>query len=107
MGSSQAAVITMRLLAACEMARRILARYSGIWALAQRVLLIVAAAVVLYTAAFCERHLSMIILTVDRGAELAIASFIVGLLFARYYMLEINRSIVRSRLVFACIPASM
>jgi hypothetical protein len=89
--SSQAVVITMRFLAACEMARRILARYSGIWALAQRVLLIVAAGVLLYTAVFSEKHLSMMILTVDRGAELAIASFIVGLLlFARYYMLEIN-----------------
>jgi hypothetical protein len=88
--SSQAGVITMRFLAACEMARRILARYSGIWTLAQRVLLIVAAGVLLYTAAFSEKLLSMMILTVDRGAELAIASFIVGLLlFARYYMLEI------------------
>jgi hypothetical protein len=88
---SQAVVITMRFLAACEMARRILARYVGIWALAQRVLLIVAATVLVYTAVFSEKRLSMMILTVDRGAELAIASFVVALLlFARYYMLEIN-----------------
>ena len=88
---SQAVVIAMRFLAACEMACRILARYVGIWALAQRVLLIVAATVLVYTAVFSEKRLSMMILTVDRGAELAIASFIVALLlFARYYMLEIN-----------------
>jgi hypothetical protein len=88
---SQAVVITMRFLAACEMARRILARYAGIWALAQRVLLIVAATVLVYTAVFSEKRLSMMILTVDRGVELAIASSIVALLlFARYYMLEIN-----------------
>jgi hypothetical protein len=88
---SQAVVITMRFLAACEMARRILARYADIWALAQRVLLIVAATVLVYTAVFSEKRLSMMILTVDRGVELAIASFIVALLlFARYYMLEIN-----------------
>jgi hypothetical protein len=88
---SQAVVITMRFLAACEMARRILARYAGIWALAQRVLLIVAATVLVYTAVFSEKRLSMMIHTVDRGVELAIASFIVALLlFARYYMLEIN-----------------
>jgi hypothetical protein len=88
---SQAVVITMRFLAACEMARRILARYAGTWAFAQRVLLIVAAGVLLYTAVFSDKHLSMMILTVDRGAELAIASFIVGLLlFARYYRLEIS-----------------
>jgi hypothetical protein len=88
---SQAVVITMRFLAVCEMARRILARCAGIWAFAQRVLLIVAAGVLLYTAVFSDKHLSMMILTVDRGAELAIASFIVGLLlFARYYRLEIS-----------------
>jgi hypothetical protein len=47
--------------------------------------------VLLYTAVFSEKRLSMMILTVDRGAELAIASFVVGLLlFARYYMLEID-----------------
>jgi hypothetical protein len=89
--SSQAVVITMRFSAVYEMARRILARYPGIWALAQRLLLIVAAGVLLYTAVFSEKHLSLMILTVDRGAELAIASFIVGLLlFARYYLLEID-----------------
>lgn len=88
---SQAVVITMRFLAVCEMAHRILARYAGIWAFAQRVLLIVAAGVLLYTAVFSDKHLSMMILTVNRGAELAIASFIVGLLlFARYYRLEIS-----------------
>jgi hypothetical protein len=89
--SSQAVVITMRFSALCEMARRILARFVGIWAFAQRVLLIVAAGVLLYTAIFSEKRLSMMILTVDRGVELAVASFIVGLLlFARYYMLEIT-----------------
>ena len=89
--SSQAVVITMRFSAVCEMARRILARYVGIWALAQRVLLIVAAGVLFYAAVFSEKRLSLMILTVDRGAELAIASFIVGLLlFARYYLLEID-----------------
>ena len=89
--SSQAVVLTMRFSAVCEMARRILARYSGISALAQRLLLVVAAVVLLYTAVFSDERLSMMILTVDRGAELAIAAFIVGLLlFARYYLLEIS-----------------
>jgi hypothetical protein len=89
--SSQAVVLTMRFSAVCEMARRILARYSGIWALAQRLLLVVAAVVLIYTAVFSDKRLSMMILTVDRGAELAIAAFIVGLLlFARYYLLEIS-----------------
>ena len=66
---SQAVVITMRFLAACEMARRILACYAGIWAFAQRVLLIVAAGVLLSTAVFSDKHPSMMILTVDHGAE--------------------------------------
>jgi hypothetical protein len=89
--SSQGVVIIMRFSAVCEMARRILARFSGIWALAQRLLLIVAVTVLIYTAVFSDQRFSMMILTVDRGAELAIAAFIVGLLlFARYYMLEIN-----------------
>ncbi len=88
---SQAIVITMRFSALCEMARTILARYVGIWAFAQRALLIVAAGVLVYSAIFSEKRLSMMILTVDRGVELAIASFIVALLlFARYYMLEIS-----------------
>jgi hypothetical protein len=88
---SQAVVITMRFAALCEMARRILARFVGIWALAQRVLWIVIAAVLLYTAIFSEKRVSMMILTVDRGAELAIAACIVALLlFARYYLLEIS-----------------
>ena len=81
----------MRFLAVYEMAGRILARYVGIWALAKRVLLSVAPGVLLYSALFSEKRLSMMILTVDRGAELAIACFSVGLLlFARYYMLEIS-----------------
>jgi hypothetical protein len=88
---SQAVVISMRFCAVCEMARRILARYPGIWALARRLLLIVAATVLIYTAVFSDRRLAMMILTVDRGAELSIAAFIVGLLlFARYYILEMD-----------------
>jgi len=88
---SQAVVITMRSAALYEMARRILAAYTGIWAFAWRILLIVAAGVVLYTVIFSEKLLAMMILTVDRGAELAIASFIVALLlFARYYLLPIG-----------------
>ncbi len=88
---SQAVVVTMRFAALCEMARRILARYIGIWAFAQRVLLIVAAGVLAYSGIFSEKRFSMMILTVDRGVELAIASFIVALLlFARYYKLDIG-----------------
>jgi hypothetical protein len=88
---SQAVVVFMRFAALYEMARRILAAYKGIWAFAWRVLLIVAAGVVLYTVIFSEKLLAMMILTVDRGAELAIASFIVALLlFTRYYLLPIS-----------------
>ncbi len=88
---SQAIVITMRFCAVVEMARRLLARYVGIGGFAKRVLWIVAAMVLVYTAVFSEKLLGMVILTVDRGLELGIASFIVALLlFARYYKLDIN-----------------
>ena len=50
-----------------------------------------AAGVLAYSGIFSEKRFSMMILTVDRGVELAIASFIVALLLlARYYKLDIG-----------------
>jgi hypothetical protein len=84
----QGVVVCARWLAIVEIAREILANYSGIWRLANGLLFTVGIAVLTYSVLASENNWQMVVLRVDRGVELSIAAFLVSLfLFARYYRL--------------------
>lgn len=88
--SSQFVITCLRFLAVFEVAKCILSPYAGIWGLARRLLLGCALVVLIYTISFSSWDWRMIILSIQKSAELGIAAFIVALLlFARYYRLPI------------------
>lgn len=88
-----AVTICARALAVAEVCSRVLSRYAGIWALAQRVLLACAGLVLLYSGVAVRHQWKLALPTVDRALELAIAAVIVVLfLFARYYDLRPDRT---------------
>lgn len=89
--SSQAVVISMRFAAVIEMARRIFSKYIGLWSLAKRVLGVIGAVVLGYSVLMSKRELSSVVLNLDRGLELAIATCVVSLLlFSRFYLLPVQ-----------------
>ena len=89
---SQGVVICLRFSAVVEMARRIFAAYAGLWSLAKRVLSVTALGVVAYSVLAPKKDIYTMVLNLDRGLELAIATFVVCLLlFARFYLLPVER----------------
>jgi hypothetical protein len=89
---TQGFVVSMRALALLELNRKVLSRYIGIWALARRLLLGVALAVVVYDLILSKGQWQWLILNGVRGLELAMAAVIVTmLLFARYYRVPVNQ----------------
>src|SRR5260370_15485279 len=91
--ATQAVTVCARALAVAELCRHLLARYPGIWALAQRLLLTCAGLVLLYSGLAVRHQWELALPTADRGLELSIAAVIVMLfLFARYYDLRPERT---------------
>ena len=89
---TQGVVVLMRSLAIVELTRSVLRRYIGIWALARRLLVSVAVAVLAYDLALSKGDWQWLILNGIRGLELAMAAVIVTmLLFARYYRVPVNQ----------------
>jgi len=89
---TQGFVVVMRALALVELNRKVLARYIGIWALACRLLLGVAVAVIAYDLILSKGQWQWLIMNGVRGLELAMAAVIVTmLLFARYYRVPVNQ----------------
>jgi hypothetical protein len=89
--SSQAAVIGARWFAVAEIARKVLADYSGIRGLATRILFVLGICVLVYAGASSLKKWTDVLLYADRAVELCIAVFIVVLLaFARYYRLPVS-----------------
>lgn len=87
---SQGVVIALRFVATIEMARRILSEYRGLWSLGKRLLATIGVFTVLYSLLVANKQFNLVVLNLDRGVELAIATVIVGLLlFARCYLLPI------------------
>ncbi|MGB7844916.1 MAG: hypothetical protein WBL63_04820 [Candidatus Acidiferrum sp.] len=87
---SQGAVVCLRWLAIAEIAREILATYSGIWRLADRLLFLAGIGVLVYSVLSMQNSWQWVVLNADRGVELAIAVILVSLLlFARYYRVPI------------------
>src|SRR3984893_2524448 len=89
---TQTLVVTLRSLALLELNRSVLSRYAGIWALARRLFLCVAAGVIAYDLALSKGEWQWLIMNGIRGMELAMATVIVTMLiFARYYRVPINQ----------------
>ncbi len=87
--AAQAVTFCARALAVAEVCRHLLSRYLGIWALAQRVLLVCAGLVLLNSGLAARHQWRLALPTADRGLELSIAAVIVVLfVFARYYDLR-------------------
>jgi hypothetical protein len=82
----QALALTARPAAVFELSRNLLARFRGVWALANRIFFSRGALVYLGTLAFVRYQPQFILASTDVVTELAIAVVIVVLLlFARYY----------------------
>ena len=89
---TQGLVVFLRALVVVELNRSVLRRYIGIWALARRLLVGVAVAVIAYDLALSKGEWQWLILNGIRGLELAMAAVIVTmLLFARYYRVPVNQ----------------
>jgi hypothetical protein len=87
----QGMVVTMRALTLVELNRKVLSPYAGIWALARRLLLAVAAVVIAYDLLLSKGQWQWLIMNGVRGLELAMAAVIVTmLLFARYYRIPVS-----------------
>jgi hypothetical protein len=88
---TQGLVVLMRSLVLVELNRRVLRRYIGIWALARKLFLGVAAAVIAYDLVLSKGQWQWLIMNGIRGLELAMAAVIVTmLLFARFYRVPVN-----------------
>jgi hypothetical protein len=86
----QGVVICTRWLAVAEIARKILANYSGICRLASRLLLAVGICALAYSLLASQNNWQKAVLNADRGLEMSIGMCLVSLfLFARYYRLPI------------------
>jgi hypothetical protein len=89
---SQMVVISARWIAVIEIAKNTIGQYSGIWALAKRIFLVVSVAVLAYGLASSKNVLHLVVLTADRALELCIATFIVCvLIFVRYYRVPMSQ----------------
>ena len=87
---SQAFIVGMRWLAVAEIARQILGKYTGIWRLANIMLFVLGLAVLAYAILISGMQLNSMVMSADRGVEMCIAVFVVGMFsFARYYRLPI------------------
>jgi len=104
---SQAAVVGTRWLAVVEIARKIFARYSGIWRLAGTVLLLMSIGILSYSVAVSGIRFDLMVLSADRRVELCIALFIVAMfVFARYYRLPIvdtDRQLAIGFCLYSCV----
>lgn len=103
---TQGLVVCMRSLVLLELNRTVLSRYIGIWALARRLFLCVAAAVLAYDLFLSRGKWQWLIMNGIRGLELAMATVIVTmLLFARYYRVPVNQ-LQRALAVGLCLYSS-
>jgi hypothetical protein len=94
MGSlTESIVLIARALAVAEICRRVLSRYRGVWALASRVLFLLAGLVSLYSILLARHDWRLAFPSTHRAMELSIASIIVTLLiFVRHYGVETSRA---------------
>lgn len=103
---TQGIVLALRGLAVAELCRAVLGRYTGIWALALRVLLVCATTIIGYAAAVSDWRGDWAVIAASRGLELAIAGVVVSLfLFSRYYQVSVsrqNRALAAGFCLYSC-----
>lgn len=88
---TQLVIICARWFAVIEIARRVLASYSGIWKLVSTILFVLCLIILSYSVVIPRTRWYLSVLSADRAVEFCIAAFIVALLiFARYYRLEMT-----------------
>ena len=91
---SQILVIVFRGLAVAEICHRLLARYTGIWGLAWRLLVASVSLFLLYAVVAVGLHPQLVLLTADRGLELTIAiAILVLFLFVHYYRVPMESAV--------------
>lgn len=91
---SQVLVILFRGLAVAEICHRLLARYTGIWGLAWRLLVASVALLLLYAVVTAGLQPHLVLLTADRGLELTIAiAILVLFLFVHYYHVPMESAV--------------
>jgi len=102
----QGLILCARWLAVMEIAKRVLASYTGIWKLASSILFVLCLAIVVYALALSENRWYLAVLNADRAVELAMAVFVVGMLvFTRYYRLsmsDLERQLAIGFTLFSC-----
>jgi len=107
--ASHGIVAGAKALAVGELCHHVLASYRGIWALGWRVLTAGAVTVLVFAIAFGRHDFLVLILTLDLGAELAIATAIVSLFsFAAYYevpIVEPLRALGLGFCLYSCVHA--
>lgn len=103
---SQAVVVSARWLAVAEITRKVLAGYSGIWAMVSRILFAMGAVILAYSIALSRNRWDLVVLNADRAVELCIGAFIVCIFFfARYYrlsMANLERQLAIGFCLFSC-----
>jgi hypothetical protein len=102
----QAVVVATRWLAVIEIARKVLADYSGIQRMVTRVLFVLGVCVLVYSFAVSDFSWTLMVLNADRAIELCIATLVVCMfLFARYYrlpMLNMERQLAIGFCLYSC-----
>jgi hypothetical protein len=102
----QALVIGTRAIAVAEICKHFLDRYSGVWALARRVLLATAGLVLLYSGLAARHQWQSAVPSADRALELSIAAVIVMVfVFVRYYEVQLentDRSLAIGFFLYSC-----
>ncbi len=105
--ASQGVVICLRFAAVFEIASRVLSDYQGLRSFANRLLGAIGLCALAYSLVVAKKHLAVLVLSLDRGLELAMAAFIVFLLlFARNYMLPVralDRALAIGFALYSCV----
>jgi hypothetical protein len=101
--------VCARALAVIEICKHFLSPYPGIWVLARRIFLVLAAFVLLYSGLAAKHQLRLVPPNADRGLELSLATVIVALLFfVHHYDLPANaanRSLAVGFCLYSCFRA--
>lgn len=98
---SQAIIVAMRWLAACEVCRVVLGRFEGIWALTWRVLLVLGSVAMLLAFGLGGHNLVRIVTTFDLSLEVSMATVLLAFfLFAHYYKVMIQQSLRTMAIAF-------
>lgn len=103
---TQGVVVCARWLAVMEIAKKALAAYTGIWAMASRILIGTGVCAFVYALVASRLHWYLAVLNADRAVELCTAGFIVGMfLFVRYYgiaMPALDRMLAIGFCLYSC-----